>query len=120
MEHQLTEKDLHCMARALQSENLGNDIKCLYCKYAFQCCEEFDATKKAPFLGMWDRLGKITGVKIRLCDPEDSPGDLLAGSWIESCPELSEQFTGLSFEEQLDILHSPDILQYRDKCCPEN
>ena len=111
---ELTDKELHCMARAQQSELLGKNVQCMYCKYAIQCLKEYKSTNKAPFVKVWKKLEGLTGVKICLHNPETQQKDILVGSWIENCPELLEQFTNISFEEQQDILQSPDILQYMD------
>ena len=111
---ELTDKDLHCIARTQQSEQLGKNIQCMYCKYAVQCLQEYNHTNKVPFVDVWKKIENLTGVNICLNNPETRQIDILAGSWIENCPELLKQFTNMSFEEQQDILQSQDILQYVD------
>lgn len=113
-EIQLTDKDLHCIARLLQSEYVGDGVQCLYCKYAFQCREKFFTTHKPPYQEVFKKLKRKTGVDIFLVNPETMQKDILDGSWIEKCSELLQKFTSISFEEQQDILLNPDILRYKD------
>lgn len=49
---ELTDKDLHCIARTQQSEQLGKNIQCMYCKYAVQCLQEYNHTNKVPFVNV--------------------------------------------------------------------
>ncbi len=108
---ELTEKELHCLARIIQSEESAYDAKCLYCKYAFKCKEEFSQSKKAPFMPALKKIEQITGVNIFM-SPETRQKEMLSGSWIENYPDLLERFMGMSSEEQLGLLRSPDILKY--------
>ncbi len=107
----LTEKDLHCLARIIQSEESAYDAKCLYCKYAFECKEEFMQNKKAPYMPVIKKIEKITGVNIFMSQ-ETVQREILAGSWLENYPDILERFTGMSFQEQLELLGSPDTLKY--------
>lgn len=116
----LSDKDLHCLARNIQSLFRGEGILCLYCKYAFQCREIAKETKKLPFYETWDKLQKITGVDICLCSLNTKPKDFLKASWIESFPELHEKFSNMSFEEQIESFCNPEILKYADNYCFEN
>lgn len=111
---QLTEKDLHCIARLLQSKCVGDSVQCLYCKYAFQCREKFFAAHEVPYREVLKKLKNKTGVDVFLANPRTMQKDILDGSWIEKCPELLQKFTSISFEEQQDILLNPDILRYKD------
>lgn len=111
---QLTDKDLHCIARLLQSEYVGDGVQCLYCKYAFQCRETFFTTHEVPYQEVLKKLKSKTGVDISLVNPRTIQKDILDGSWIEKCSELLKKFTSSSFEEQQDILLNPDILRYKD------
>lgn len=115
--YSLSDKDLHCIARTLQSEFEADTIQCFYCKYAISCKKSFESTKKIPFLEVWEKLQKLTGVKIRLNNPKTKQKDVLAGSWIENYPELFMQFTNLSFEEQLGKLQNQNILKCVDNYC---
>lgn len=110
----LTEKDLHCLARIIQSEESGHDAKCLYCRYAFECRKEIMQNKVVPHMPVLKKIGRTTGVNIFM-SPETRQKEMLAGSWIENCPELLERFNGMSFEEQLELLRSPDILKYEQQ-----
>lgn len=110
----LDEKELHCLARIIQSQELGESTECLYCKYAFECREEFEKQKAAQNIELLKRIKSITGVEVFLCQ-EDVQSQLLLGSWMEKYPELMGQLTKLSFKEQLDILRNPDILKYGRK-----
>ncbi len=114
-ETKLTEKELHCLARIIQTEEARNDVKCLYCRYAFECRKEFMQNKRAPYMPLLKKIEQITGVSLFM-SPGTRQRKLLAGSWIENCPDLLEHFTSMSFEEQLDNLRSPDILRYEDNC----
>lgn len=111
---ELTEKDLHCLARIIQSEESAYDAKCLYCKYALDCKEEFMQNKKAPYMSALKKLGQITGVNV-LMNQENIQKEILAGSWIENHPDLLERFMDMSFTEQLWILRSHDILKYEQQ-----
>ncbi len=111
---ELTDKDLHCIARILQSQLLGDNVQCMYCKYALECLEEYGHTHKASFIKVWKKLEELTGINIHLFNSKTKQKDILAGSWIEKCPSLLEQFTNMSFEEQQDSLRNLDIQQYAD------
>ena len=107
----LTEKEQHCMARVIQFEMLGENAKCLYCGYAFECSMGFQETKEILFLKLLKRLEKSTGIKI-FTDEEHVHQDILEGSWIEKCPELMEKFAKMSLKEQIQCLQDPDMLKY--------
>ena len=108
---ELTEKEMHCIARLIQSGAVEDDVKCLYCRYAFECSEEYLQDKKLLFTSLIKKIEQGTGVNI-FVDSETVHKEILAGSWIESRPELLERFTSMTFEEQLDSLKNPDILYY--------
>ncbi len=109
---ELTEKELHCLARIIQAEESSYDAKCLYCKYAFECKREFERNGKVPFKPILKKIEQITGVNIFMSS-ETRTKEILSGSWIEDYPDLLECFRGMSsFEEQLEMLKSSDILKY--------
>lgn len=116
---QLTDRDLHCIARHLQNMHIKRDVECRYCKYAFQCSEKIRDFSGFPFIETAKKVKEITGVNIRMYDTESWHKDILAGSWIEECPELLKQFSNISLEEQGKILNSPDIFRYKDRCSTE-
>lgn len=113
---QLTDQDLHCIARHLQNTFVERDSECRYCKYAFLCSEKMHNIKEFPFFKTVRKVEEITGVKIRVHDFASWHKNILAGSWIERCPELLEKFSNLSLKEQEKILSSPDIFSYKDAC----
>ena len=108
------EKVLHCLARLFQEQVIpvNADTKCLYCKYAFECAEEFKQNRKILFFDIIHELERKTSVKIFL-NPGTIQSDILHGSWIKENSDLLEKFTSMSFDEQLDSLKNPDILKYR-------
>lgn len=108
---ELTEKDLHCLARIIQSEELAYDTKCLYCRYAFECKEYVMQNKKLPYMPVLKKIEHITGVNIFM-NQETMQKEILAGSWIENCPELLKRFNGMSIHEQVVFLKSHDCLKY--------
>lgn len=111
---EFTEKELHCLARIIQSEKSVHDKECLYCRYAFECMEEFFQNKKAPFMPVLKKIERITGVNIFM-NQETRQKEILASSWIESCPELLERFNGMSLHEQVVFLKSHDCLKYEQQ-----
>lgn len=107
------EKAMHCIARMMQEMALDSSVKCLYCKFAFECAKEFGETGDIYFRKLMDELQEKTSVN--LCpNPGTQQQELLRGSWIESRPELLKKFTNMSVEEQLDTLTNQDILSYSD------
>lgn len=108
----MPDKILHCLARTLQDEISGDCVKCLYCKYAFECLEEFKSGKYL-FIDISNILERQTGVKIFL-NPKQKPKEILRGSWIKNHPDLLKEFTTKSFEEQQGILKDPRTLRYKD------
>lgn len=108
----MPDKILHCLARTLQDEISCDCVKCLYCKYAPECLEDFKS-KKYLFIDILNILERQTGVVIFL-NPKQKPKEILNGSWLESYPDLLKKFTTKSFEEQQGILKDPSILQYMD------
>lgn len=114
----LPDKILHCLARIIQDETIEYEdyVKCLYCKYAIECKNEFfNGIDRTP---LWIKLLRLlheyTFVTLDLSQ-ETKATDILKGSWIEKYPDVLKTFTNKSFDEQLDILKGPDILQYKDK-----
>ncbi|MDE7313580.1 MAG: hypothetical protein K2N87_18485 [Eubacterium sp.] len=73
--------------------------------------EAFNQNKKAPFMPVLKKIEHITGVNIFM-NRETMQKEILASSWIESCPELLERFNGMSLHEQVVFLKSHDILKY--------
>ena len=96
---EFTEKDLHCLARLMQSEESVTNVKCLYCRYAIECKEDFMQNKKLPYMPVLIKLEQITGVNIFMSQ-ESIQKEILAGSWIEKNPE------------QICFLRSHDIQKY--------
>ena len=88
---EMPDKILHCLARTLQDEISGDCVKCLYCKYAFECLEEFKSDKYL-FIDILNILERQTGVKIFI-DPEKRAKEILRSSWLESYPDLLKKFT---------------------------
>ena len=111
---ELTEKELHCLARIIQSGESAYDTKCLYCRYALECMKEFYQNHKAPFMSVLKKIERITGVNIFM-NQETRQKEILAGSWIENCPELLERFNGMSIHEQVVFLKSHDCLKYEQQ-----
>ena len=105
------DKVLHCISRILQEGTVKNDTKCLYCKYAPECRNEFEATGNLLFFDILQELERKTSVIITLT-PETIQKKILRGSWIEEHPDLLKKFTNMSFDEQQDNLRCPDILGY--------
>ncbi len=108
---EFTEKDLHCLARLMQSEESVTNVKCLYCRYAIECKEDFMQNKKLPYMPVLIKLEQITGVNIFMSQ-ESIQKEILAGSWIEKNPELLKLFSSKSFAEQICFLRSHDIQKY--------
>lgn len=88
---ELTEKDLHCLARLMQSEESITNVKCLYCRYAIECKEDFMQNKKLQHMTVLKKLEQITGVNIFM-NQKTIQKEILAGSWIEKNPELLKLF----------------------------
>ena len=113
-----TDKDFHCLARKIQSDLLDIGVDCLYCKYAVECSKDFKEKRfyyrEAVMNKVTSLLQEKTGVFVSHPNRRLVAKKLLDGSWIEKRPNLMGLFTSKSFEEQLDILHSQDILQYVD------
>ena len=105
------DKVLHCISRMLQEGTAGNDTKCLYCKYAPECRNEFETTGNLLFFDILQELERKTAVIITLT-PETIQKKILRGSWIEEHTDLLKKFTNMSFDEQQDNLSCPDILGY--------
>lgn len=113
-----TDKDFHCLARKIQSDLLDMGVDCLYCKYAVECSKDFKEKRFYYREVVMDKVTSLlqekTGVFVSHSNRKLVAKKLLDGSWIEKCPNLMGLFTSKSFEEQLDILGSQDILQYVD------
>ena len=105
------DKVLHCIARMIQEGMSEDTTKCLYCKHAPECRCEFETTGNVLFIDILRELKEKTSVDITL-EPETMQKNILHGSWLEDYPELLRQFTNMSFEEQLDNLRHPDILNH--------
>lgn len=117
---ELTDKDIHCLARHLQGTFIDDEdfSPCHYCKYSISCAEHsanrFKDTGKVRVYYYADelipKLESMTGLTVfRFRKPST---DCLAGSWLEEYPDLMKLFTKLSFAERLDILRNEDILDY--------
>ena len=113
-----TDKDLHCLARKMQRELLDVEMDCLYCKYAVECSKDFKEKRLYHREIVMEKVTKLlqekTGVFFSHANKKLVATKLLDGSWIEKNPNLMKLFTSKSFEEQLDMLCSQDILQYTD------
>ena len=106
---EFTDKDLHCMARVLQSHIRGDDVECMYCKYANECGDEFMKTGKLHrYEVMPEKLQKLTGVHVWDINMTNQPKSILKASWIEEHPDLMDKLSKLSLKEQQDILGDPD------------
>ena len=113
----LSDKVLHCLARIIQDELSGECVKCLYCKYALECTMEFKKSRYILFMKLLHELEICTSVSIFLI-PKTKTVAILKGSWAEKYPDVLNQLTSKSFEEQQDILKHLDILPYLDsQCC---
>ncbi len=110
---ELTDKDLHCIARLFQHRIFSDKAKeCLYCKYALECNERAEKERKWYWVhDLSEKLEKMTGVKMRL-RYNRAHKDVLAGSWLEAYPELLEAFGGMSVERQESALKKTEILAY--------
>lgn len=108
----MPDKILHCLARTLQDEIIGDCVKCLYCKYAPECRNEI-INGTPLFVRLLRLLYKFTSVKIEL-NQETKAEDIVKGSWIEKYPDVLKELTNKSFDEQQDILRDSDILRYMD------
>ena len=106
---ELSDKDVHCIARCFQTRIFSDDCTgCQYCKYALECAEE---TQKPYFLHVLpEKLREITGVVVHSWGKKEPGKEYLAGSWMSQYEEILNEFTNLSFAEQLDILSNKDIL----------
>lgn len=111
---QLTDRDLHCIARFIQACFLNENVECLYCKYAFSCSDEFKKTHKVPFSERFSKIEEMTGVNVISWNSDNLSRIILNGSWIQEYPELLEKFKNMSFEEQMEMLRNPDILKYKN------
>lgn len=110
-------KATHCIARMLLDAESGTNVKCLYCKYATECAEEFKNNRSVYFLNVMTEIRQKTGVCLPSLKDLHSYQDkekFLKGSWIEDDTELLKEFTKISFDEQLDKLQGPDILNHVD------
>ena len=108
----LTDKDLHCIARLLQSECMDESVQCLYCKYALQCAKKI--IKDYPFDESLKKLVGITGVNIHMLFRDKMRKDILEGSWIEKYPKLFKKLSDMPLTEQIKILQNLDILEYKE------
>lgn len=109
----LSDKFLHCLGRTIQDEYIGDNVKCLYCKYAIECAKEFQKTKKLLWIDIAHELETCTSVKIFL-NHKTKTTDILKGSWLEGFPEMLNELTGKSLKEQMYILRSSRIKKYLD------
>lgn len=68
------EKELHCLSRTLQAFQLEaehvveGEMQCMYCKYSFECRDEFFKRHKAPYMTLLKKLERITGVDVYLSE----------------------------------------------------
>ena len=104
----LTDKDLHCMSRLIQSSMFaeGENIfyGCRYCKYGLECKECIQKRQALYDIKLRKKLQKLTGVDLSPYQPE----------------ELEKKFYPASFQ----ALYPKDyeqLLQEQDKCqCNED
>ena len=107
---ELTDKDLHCIARRLQFEFFPEEDEtagkeCSYCKYALECKEDIRKTGKPHWLkGLPEKLEKMTGVKVHFFERDRANEHLLHGSWAEGYPDLLEKLKGMTLSEQGELL----------------
>ena len=115
---EFADKDFHCLARKLQRELLDMETDCLYCKYAVECSKDFKEKRfyyrEVVMKKVTRMLQEKTGVFICHQNKKLVEKKLLNGSWIEKHPSLKELLANKSFDEQLNILHSKEIIQYTD------
>lgn len=108
----LSDKILHCLARTIQDEMYGTNVRCMYCKYAIECSVAWqkEKSKKLLFMEILRELGLYTGVNIFL-QPESATKAILKGSWVEKYPDILKMLMEKSFEEQQDFMRYSDIIQ---------
>ena len=114
MDGQLTDKDLHCIARTVQTRVLTGDcVGCKYCKYAFECAEPVNGKLRPYFLfGLSEKLETLTGVKVHFIDIRNASRHYTSGSWMEEYPEFKNTFINLPPDSQEGILANKGIFEY--------
>ena len=100
----ISDKTLHCLARMFQDMGRGACDRCLYCKYAMECSEEFLKDRYLLSSELEHELSLKTGVVIDPYDDKKLNEELLKGSWMEEYPELLETFRTMSYERQQEKL----------------
>ena len=104
---ELTDKQLHCLARQIQGYRIENVDPCLYCKYGLECSDNNENIKQMEAVEKF--IQDKTGVWI-IPHAKNAENELpLKASWIEDYPELLEKVKDLSLLERRDILTDPDI-----------
>lgn len=111
----LTDMDLYCIARMLQSsflapeqEDIDNTYRplygCMYCKYAFDCHKPGE--KKSNFYKVFEKLQTLTGVLIGTSRPELNPEEIgnmfFPGSYYIEHPEILNELEKIHPKEMMD------------------
>lgn len=112
---QLTDIDLYCIARMLQSsfqapeqEDIDNTYRplygCMYCKYAFECHKPGEI--KPNFNKVFEKLETMTGVSIGTFRPELDPEEIgsvfFPGSYYIEHPEILHELEKIHPKEMMD------------------
>lgn len=100
----ISDKVLHCLARVFQDMERGTCDKCLYCKYAMECRDEFLKDRYILCTDLVKELSFRTDVVTDPYDDKKLNEELLKGSWIEEYPELLETFRTMPYERQQEML----------------
>jgi len=109
----ISDKTLHCLARILQDMERGTCDKCLYCKYAVECSDEFLKDRYILFADLVEEISFRTGVVTAPRDGKLSE-ELLKGSWVEGHPKLLEAFRAMPYERQTEMLTDLEIQCWAD------
>lgn len=114
---QLTELDIHCIARLIQSsfqapeqKDIDNTYRplygCMYCKYAVSACNK---PEKVNFKKVFKKLEELTGVKISTYNP---PSERLGMVFLPTSHYL-EHPEDLHY---LESIHSHDDVEKIKSC----
>lgn len=112
---QLTDMDLYCIARMLQSsfqapeqESIDNTYRplygCMYCKYAFECCPS--GRPSIHFKKVFGKLKTLTGVSIGTYKPENKAEAIgsvfFPGSYYIEHPEILHELEKIHPKDMMD------------------
>ncbi len=110
---QLTDMDLYCIARMLQSsfqapeqESIDNTYRplygCMYCKYAFEC----RASGRFNFKEVFGKLKTLTGVSIGTYKPENKAEAIgsvfFPASYYIEHPEILHELERIHPKDMMD------------------